>query len=245
MKKTIALTVLVLSCSTHAATLDEQQQQQVKQLVRETLLEQPEIFIEVVNELRKREEIANTQTLNSMLTSSNAELFHNPDDPFAGAAKPELSIAYFGDVNCGYCKRQGPVLTALVKAYPNLRVIYKDLPILGPSSREAAALSLAARSLANGGNDAYLALHHQLVSYSGRRHDDDSIASSAKSAGFDVKTLQQAVDAKINQQLDNNIKLAQRLGINGTPALVFPDEIVSGFTSEDELQKMIEQRLNH
>lgn len=244
MKKTIALATLVLSCSSQAATLDEQQQQQVKQLVRETLLEQPEIFIEVVSELQKREEIAKTQALNSALTSSNAELFRNPDDPFAGAAKPELSIAYFGDVNCGYCKRQGPVLAALIEAYPNLRVIYKDLPILGPSSREAAALSLAARTLADGDNDAYLTLHKQFVSHSGRRHDDDSIASSTKTAGFDLKTLQKAVDANINQQLDNNIRLAQRLGITGTPALVFPDEIVGGFTSEDELKKMIEQRLN-
>lgn len=244
MKKTIALIALILSCSSQAATLDEQQQQQVKQLVRETLLEQPEIFIDVINELRKREEIAKTQALNSILTSSNAELFHNPSDPYAGASKPELSIAYFGDVNCGYCKRQSPVLSSLVEAYPNLRVIYKDLPILGPSSREAAALSLAARALAGGGNDAYLALHNQFITHSGRRHDDNSIASSVKKAGLNLQALQKAVDTSIDQQLDNNIKLAQRLGINGTPALVFPDEVIDGFTSEDKLKEMIEQRLH-
>lgn len=244
MKKAIALTALIMSCSSQAATLDEQQQQQVKQLVRETLLEQPEIFIDVVNELKKREEIARTQAMNSALTSSNAELFRNPNDPFSGAAKPELSIVYFGDVNCGYCKRQSPVLSALIKSNPKLRIIYKDLPILGPSSREAAALSLAARTLANGSNDAYLTLHNQFIAYSAGHHDTNSIADAVKSQGLDLRTLQKTVDATINQQLDSNIKLAQRLGITGTPALVFPDEIIAGFASEDDLQQMIEKRLN-
>ena len=244
MKKIMALAALIMTGNSQAATLDEQQQQQVKQLVRETLLEQPEIFIDVVNELKKREDIARTQAMNSALTSSNAELFHNPNDPFGGAAKPELSIVYFGDINCGYCKRQSPVLSALIKRYPNLRIIYKDLPILGPSSREAAALSLAARALANGDNDAYLTLHHQFITYSGRRHDNNSIADAVNSQGLDLQTLQKAVNSTINQQLDSNIKLAQRLGITGTPALVFPDEIVAGFVSEDDLQTMIVQRLN-
>lgn len=244
MKKTIMLTALIMSFSSQAATLDKQQQQQVKQLVRETLLEQPEIFIEVVNELKKREEIARTQAKNSLLTSSNAELFRNTNDPYSGAAEPELSIVYFGDINCGYCKRQSPILAALVKSNPTLRIIYKDLPILGPSSREAAALSLAARNLADGSNDAYMGLHNQFIAYSSGRHDTGSITDAVNSQGLDLQTLRGAVDATIYQQLDSNIKLAEQLGISGTPALVFPDEIIPGFVSEADLQKMIDQRLN-
>ncbi len=242
MKKLLAIatTALILPLSSQAAPLDQEQQQQVRELVRETLIENPEIFIEVVNELKKREEVAKTQAQNSTLTSSKAELFNNSNDPFAGSMTPKLSIVYFGDVNCGFCKRQDPVLESLVKAYPDLKIIYKDLPILGPSSREAAALSLAAKAA---GNETYLALHKQFISHPAR-HDSDSIASNVKSQGLNLEELKKAIDADINQQLDSNIMLAQRLGITGTPALVFPDEVIGGFTKESVLKEMIEQRLN-
>ncbi|MFK0572633.1 DsbA family protein [Endozoicomonas sp.] len=241
MKKLIAIaaTALILPLSSQAASLDQEQQQQVKELVREALLENPEIFIEVVNKLKKREELARAQSLNSVLTSSKAELFNNSDDPFAGSAQPKLSIVYFGDVNCGYCKKQDPILESLVKAYPDIKIIYKDLPVLGPSSREAAALSLAAREK---NNESYLSLHKQFISYSAR-HDDQSIANSVQAQGLNLEALKKAVDDDINQQLDSNIMLAQKLGITGTPALVFPDKVVGGFTNEGTLKAMIEQRL--
>ena len=76
------------------------------------------------------------------------------------------------------------------------------------------------------------------------RHDSNSIASSVKTQGLNLEELKKAVDADINQQLDSNIMLAQRLGITGTPALVFPDEIIGGFTNESTLKEMIGQRLN-
>ncbi|WP_257265587.1 DsbA family protein [Endozoicomonas sp. ONNA2] len=241
MKKLLAIaaTALILPISSQAATLDREQQQQVKELVREALMENPEIFIDVVNELKKREELAKTQAQNSLLTRSTAELFHNSDDPFVGSSTPKLTIVYFGDVNCGFCKKQDPVLEALVHHYPDLKIIYKDLPILGSSSREAAALLLAARAE---GNDAYLALHKEFMSHRAR-HDSDSIASSVKKLGLNLDALKNAVDDDINKRLESNIMLAQRLGITGTPALVFPDAIVRGFTQENVLKEMVDKRL--
>ncbi|MGO0305687.1 DsbA family protein [Endozoicomonas acroporae] len=242
MKKLLAIaaTALILPISSQAAPLDREQQQQVKELVREALMENPEIFLDVVNELKKREELAKSQAQNSVLTSNMAELFHS-DDPFAGSSTPKLTIAYFGDVNCGFCKRQDPVLEVLVNNYPDLKIIYKDMPILGPSSREAAALLLAARAE---GNDAYLALHKALMSHRAR-HDSASIAGIVRKQGLDVEALKTAVvdDKEINKQLDRNIMLAQRLGITGTPALVFPDEVVRGFNQENVLKEMIDKRL--
>lgn len=246
MKKLIAIaaTALIIPLSSQAASLDQEQQQQVKELVREALLENPEIFIEVVSELKKREETARAQTQNSTLISHQAELFNNSNDPFAGSKQPKLSIVYFGDVNCGFCKKQDPVLEALVKAYPDIKIIYKDLPILGPSSREAAALLLAAKAMSNAkeSNESYLSLHKQFMTHPAR-HDSQSIANSVKVLGLNLEELNKTIGDDINQQLDNNIMLAQRLGITGTPALVFPDEVVGGFTNEGALKEMIEQRL--
>ncbi|WP_066015431.1 DsbA family protein, partial [Endozoicomonas atrinae] len=217
MKKLLAIaaTALILPISSQAASLDREQQKQVKELVREALLENPEIFIEVVNELKKKEEVARTQAQNSVLTSSMTELFNNSDDPFAGSSKPKLSIVYFGDVNCGFCKQQDPVLEALVKDYPDLKIIYKDLPILGPSSREAAALSLAARAE---GNDAYLALHKQLISHPAR-HDSNSIASSVRKQGLNLDALKNAVDSDINKQCHHRCNKSSKHQFNLTSRL--------------------------
>ena len=241
----ITLLTLITPTTAYSAPLDEQQQNQVKLLIRETLIQNPDIIVEVINELKKRDDIARTQAQNSALTQFKAELFNNSKDPYAGAENPTLSIVYFGDINCGFCKKQDPILESLVNEYPQIRIIYKDLPILGDSSREAAALSLAALSLAatERENEIYLSLHKQLMAHSGT-HTSQSIRQIIKSQGLNIEQLRASAGNDINTQLDNNIILAHRLGITGTPALVFPDKVAGGFISEELLKKMIEERLD-
>ncbi|WP_067515097.1 DsbA family protein [Endozoicomonas ascidiicola] len=243
MKKLIfqaALLSIALSPIANAEPLDSEQQAHVKQLVRETLLQNPDIIVEVIDELKRRDEAARNQAQHSALTNHNTELFKNSFDPYAGAENPTLSIVYFGDINCGYCKRQDPILESVVKNYPEVRIIYKDLPILGPSSREAAAIALASAKI---GNSTYLSLHKNLMEHAGA-HNTQSIANVVNTMGLNLEMLKASVDDQINQQLDNNIVLAHKLGITGTPALVFPDKVVGGFTHEDRLKEMIEERLN-
>lgn len=238
---TLMLPLLAQTQIAQAASLDKEQQQQVKQLVRETLMENPEILVDVINELKKKEEAARNAAQSTALKESHKELFNNTNDPYAGAEakKAKLSLVYFGDINCGYCKKQDPILDNLVKAYPDVRIIYKDLPILSQSSREGAALALAAGKK---GNNAYHALHSRLMTFPGR-HDSDTIAAAVKAEGLDMDKLKKSVDATINEQLDSNLRLAQKLGIRGTPALVFTDQIVGGFSDEAALKAMVEERL--
>ena len=241
MKKSFAAlaTTLLLPLSVQAAPLDKQQKEEVQQLVRETLMENPEILVEVINELKKKEQQQQAKTQGSALQNSYQELFNDSADPYAGPIDAKLSIVYFGDMNCGYCKKQDPVLDSIASKYPNVKIIYKDLPILSPSSREAAAVALAAHQKQS---STYLPLHKRLMS-STELITSDIIAKSAKEEGLDFEQLKKAITPEINEQLDGNIRLAQKLGIRGTPALIFQDEILGGFIEETALAAAIDKRL--
>ncbi len=242
MKKILVLFSLLcfpLTLQVQAAKLDIEQQEQIRELIRQTLIEQPDIIVDAINELRKQEFQKQQAEAEASLKANATALFENNKDPYQGSKNPKLTIAYFSDFNCGFCKRQDPILEKILETFPEVRIVYKDLPILGESSREASMLALAAhRHKAEN----YPPLHRKLMSKPGR-HDSQSIAAAFKSEGLDTEKLKHNDQASISQQLDNNIKLATELGIRGTPAIVFPDEIIGGFVEEQQLSEMIRKRI--
>ncbi len=225
------------SFNLQAATLDDQQKQEVRELVRKTLVENPDILVEAMNELRKQEVAAQQNADKQMLTARHKDLFENPENPVIGNPKAKLTIAYFGDYNCGYCKRQDPVLKKIVEENPNVKIVVKELPILGPESREAAEMALATFKQ---DKEKYLSVNQRLMSKPGR-HSSGSIKAALKAEGVDSEKLK--VDESVSKQINENLRLAQDLGIRGTPALVFPDEVLRGYTEEAALKEMIKQRL--
>ncbi|AMO58164.1 metal resistance protein [Endozoicomonas montiporae CL-33] len=244
MKKLFSTITLLTAVSTitplSAAPLDADQQQLVRELVRSTLIENPEIFVEVMGELQKRERQAQADAQRASLDNNKDRLFNTSGDPFIGNPKGKLSMVYFADYNCGFCKRQDPILEQMVKQYPDLKIIYKELPVLGETSREAAELVLAAHQHHP---DIYQKLHQRLMAKPGG-HDSASIAAAFKAEGLDVDELRKKVDGTIKATIDNNQRLAAELGIRGTPAMVFADEILGGFTNADQLSDKVKSRLN-
>ncbi|WP_194842466.1 DsbA family protein [Endozoicomonas sp. OPT23] len=239
MKKALFLagSMLLASSSLSAATLDDQQQQQVKDLVRETLIKNPEILIEAMTEYRKREAMAQQHAESKTLEDRNALLFNDPDSPFIGNPDAKLTITLFSDYNCGYCKRQDPVLQQLVKENPDVKVVIKELPILGPESLEAANYAMA---VFQQDKKKYIAVNNRLISKPGR-HSSSSIKAALKAEGVDVDNLK--IDDKVQKKIQENIQLAQELGIRGTPALVFSDQVLKGYTQMPALKEMIAKRL--
>lgn len=233
------LALLVLPFLSYAKGLDTEQQKQVKELVRETLIQNPEIMIDVINELKKREALEREKVQASVLQRNHEVLFNNKNDPFAGPLNAPLSIVYFGDMNCSFCKRQDPILDDIIRKHPDIKIIYKDMPILRPSSRDAAAIALAAFQQKP---SSYLALHKRLMNNKGEL-SSDLIAEAVKKEGLDYKQLKKSVNSDIHRQLDQNIKLAQQLGIRGTPALVFDGKVQDGFIEQERLLALIGNRL--
>lgn len=241
MKK--ILSILVLSClplTVYAASpLNTEQQDQVRQLVHQTLVKNPEIIVEAIEALRTKEVKKEEAQQKKALKNNQTALFKNTADPFVGAKSPKLTIAYFTDYNCTFCKRQDPVIDKIVKAFPQVRIVYKDLPILAQSSRDAAVIALLAYKAKPAD---YIPLHHKFMENNGPL-TSNSIEEIVKSMGLNMHKLKNGDEKSVIQQLDQNLKLAFELGIKGTPALVFPDTLLRGFIDLPQLETIIKEEL--
>jgi protein-disulfide isomerase len=153
--------------------------------------------------------------------------------PFAsswkGAAKPEVTLVEFFDYACPYCKASNPAVDRLLQEDKGLRVVYRELPILGPDSVTAARLSLQASKLGR------FAQFHDTLWEAGRPAPD-TIAKAAESAGI-APALPE--DAAIEAELARNQKLAGQLGATGTPLFVVGDRVMNGAVGYDALKDAI------
>jgi len=163
-------------------------------------------------------------------------LFHNPGAPIGGNPDGDLTLAVFFDYNCGCCRGFTRELSAVESNHRNLRVVYLELPILGARSAFAARAALAARE-----QDAYLEFHEALMASKGYT-SPEGIANIARTLLLDPdQLLRDMEDPAIGRIIEENQKLADKLGIRGTPALVMGDLLVQGAVPRDRLAELIAQ----
>ena len=155
------------------------------------------------------------------------------ETPFAnswkGAAKPDVTLVEFFDYACPYCKVSNPAIDRLIEEDKGLRVVYRELPILGPDSVTAARLSLQASKAGR-----FAQFHDTL--WAAGRPAPNTIAAAAQAAGMTSAQLQ---DAAIENELIQNQKLASELGAKGTPVFVVGDKMLDGAVGYDKLKKAI------
>jgi protein-disulfide isomerase len=192
-------------------------------IVRQAMLQDPQILVDAANVLQDRQY---APTLNS----ARAQI----ETPFAsswkGAQKPEVVLVEFYDYACPYCKASNPHVDQLVRENPKLRVVYRELPILGPNSVEAARLSLAASKAGR-----FQQFHDAL--YAAGRPAPDTNAAAARIANIPPKP---AEDAAIEAELKKNFQLASQLGASGTPLFVVGDRVLSGAVGYEALKSAVE-----
>jgi protein-disulfide isomerase len=191
-------------------------------IVRRGLLADPRILIETADALRDAQYAP-------VLAASRAAI----ETPFAsswkGAAKPEVTLVEFFDYACPYCKASNPAVDRLLQEDKGLRVVYRELPILGPDSVAAARLSLQASKVGR------FAKFHDTLWATGRPAPDTN-AAAAQAAGITGTTDQ---DPAIENELAQNQKLAGELGATGTPLFVIGDKVLNGAVGYDTLKAAI------
>jgi protein-disulfide isomerase len=204
--------------------------------IRAYLLEHPEILIEMSQTLKTRQAAAQREQSQAAMTSKRAELVADATSPVAGKAKDGdgiVTIVEFFDYRCGYCKKVNPMVRKLVEEDPNIRVVFKEFPILGPESTTAALAALAAHD--QGG---YLEFHRALMSTG-----DMSMASLervASGAGLDLERWKKDMAKPEHQAtLARNQELGAALAIQATPAFVIGSEIVPGALDESTFRQLI------
>lgn len=202
--------------------------------VRDYLIAHPEVIAEAINRLEARQREQEARQAQASLKLHADQVFHDPDDPVGGNPSGDVTLVEFFDYNCPYCKRMAPIMTQAEAADPRLRIVYKEFPILGPNSLFAAKAALAAK-----GQGKYVAFHRALYQVRGSV-DEDKVLEVAKTVGLDLARLKADMQApEIGARLDQNIKLAQALGINGTPGFAIGDSIFTGATDLKSLQAAI------
>ncbi len=217
-------------------TLGPDHRKAIEQVVREYLNNNPEILVDALKSLREKQEGKQKARSQTVLTSRRPELENDPATPFGGNIKGNVTVVEFVDYQCGYCKRVRPVVEELLRGDGNIRIVFKELPILGAPSVIAARAALAAWKQSHGG---YNKFHFALMATKGKLSEDRIMAVAAKS-GLDVERLRRDMAApEIDEALQKNFRLAEDLGIRGTPAFVIGKRLVPGAIDLKAFQKLI------
>ena len=217
-----------------ASEFSTEQRQAIEQIVRDYLIRNPDVMIEVLE--AAKEKISNEAQAQraTALAERRREIYEDPNAPFAGNPRGDVALVEFFDYRCPYCKQVAPAIEALLGEDKQLRVVYKEFPVLGPELVTAARAALAARKQGK-----YEPLHQTLMGMKGQINET-AIFNAAKSAGVDVERLKRDMAApEIDAMLQANHQLAAALDIRGTPGFVIGDEVVPGAVSVDALRQMI------
>lgn len=225
---------MALFCSTTAfaaAPFTPEQESRIKEMIRDTLVENPSILAEAADSYNKLAEQAKKDEVAQVVKQNNNTLYEDPASPRLGASNPALTLVYFTDYNCVFCKKFEGELNRLMKEHPDVAVVIKPLPYRSESSLTAARLALTVweKQPQN-----FVALHERLMAKKGN-HDDGSIAESLKKVGIsEIKPEQKSQDT-----VNINLSLAQNLGVQGTPATLVGNTLVSGAVPYEELERVV------
>ena len=199
--------------------------------VHDYLKRHPEAVAEALTAFQAKQEEKRNADAQAAIGTETDRLYHDAGSPVAGNPNGKETLVEFFDYSCHYCKQIHPDLQALLKDDSNLKVIYKDFPILGPGSVLAAKAALAAKAQGK-----YIPMHDALLDFKGQ-FDEDAIKQIAQGVGLDYDKLKtdMASDA-VSKQISDNVALADKLNIHGTPSMIINHQFVGGAIPMDELK---------
>ena len=210
----------------------------IESIVRDYLLKNPELLQEVMAELEKKQAVAEAEKHRAGVKQHAEALFNSPRHVVVGNPKGDVTMVEFFDYNCGYCKRALSDKMEMMKADPKLRVVLKEFPVLGQGSVEAAQVAVAVRMQDPTGKK-YLDFHQRLLTSRGQADKARALAV-AKEAGLDVNRLEKDMASdEVRLSLEESFKLAEALGLSGTPSYVVGNDVVVGAVGQKTLKEKV------
>src|SRR4051794_6945363 len=221
-----------------AQSFSEPQRAEIEKIVRDYLLSHPEVLEEVSAELGKRQSAAEAAKHEAAVSNNAQAIFSSPRGVTIGNKDGDVTFVEFFDYNCGYCKRAMTDMLDLMKADPKLKVVLKEFPVLSQASVEAAQVGVAVRMQDPTGKK-YLDFHQRLLG--GRGQADKAHAlTAAKEAGLDMAKLEKDLTGpEVRATIEENFKLAEAMGMNGTPSYVIGKQVVIGAVGLESLKEKI------
>src|SRR5215510_5238818 len=237
-----ALLALALGAAPQAASaqgVSDVQRSDIEKIVREYLLKNPEVLEEAMNELSKRQTAAEAEKHQASIAKNADAIFNSPRGVTLGNKDGDVTVVEFFDYNCGYCKRAMADMLELLKTDSKLKFVLKEFPVLGEGSVQAAQVAAAVRIQDKSGGKKYLEFHQKLLSGRGQADKARALAV-AKEVGFDVARIEKDMAGEeVKAQLEESFKLAEALGLNGTPSYVVGNDVVVGAVGLNTLKEKV------
>jgi len=230
----LSLAIVALAAGTTGAVLADQtslkpdtDRANIERIVREYILANPEIIPEAMTQLQNRE-------VSRMLASNRQEIETAWPGATAGNPKGDVAIVVFFDYACPFCKQGAADINTLIEQDKNLKIVFRDFPVLSPESETAAMASLSA-----GSQGRYLKFHDAMFEGKGRVTQERIIAT-VRTAGLNEKTTATGLTAAASKaEIKRNLDLGRALGLSGTPSYIIGDRILSGAVGIDALKSAV------
>ena len=233
-----AAALLMLALPVAAQEFSAPQKGEIERIIKEYLISHPEVLQEAIAELDKRQAAADVEKAKAAVAGNAETLFNSTRQVVLGNPKGDVTMVEFFDYNCGFCKKAMADMFELLKDDPKLRIILKEFPVLGPGSVEAAKVAVAVRMQDKTGKK-YLDFHQKLLGGRGQADKARALAV-AKEVGMDMARLEKDMGGEeVRVSLEESLKLAETLGLNGTPSYVVGNDVVVGAVGLDALRGKI------
>ncbi|HUS56064.1 MAG TPA: DsbA family protein [Thermohalobaculum sp.] len=194
--------------------------------VRAYLLEHPEVLTEAIQVLKNRDALAEKSADLALISAHREQLLDGTNAWVAGNPDGDVTLVEFSDYRCSYCKRAHPELKELLLRDPNIRLVLREFPILGPDSVLAARVATAALDLDPA---KFGAFNDALMSFDGDL-TEIAVYKLAGLSGYEIDALKErAASAEVEARIADNYSLARSLGLEGTPSFVLGNQIIRGY----------------
>ena len=211
--------------------------QELDKIMYEYIMENPQVILDSVDKLRKKME-EDSKLDEGYLKENFMQFANNPNIPYMGSDTPKVIIIEFFDYNCGYCKKSLDAVKELLRTEYDLKISFRDYPILAPSSRIAAKAALAAKKQGK-----YFSFHSALMSMQGNLNED-KIFTIANNLEMDIEKLKIDMQKdEIEEIIEDNESLARKLNIRGTPTFIINGKLYAGALDLKKLRQIINNSL--
>jgi protein-disulfide isomerase len=233
-----ALAICAMPPTVSAQSFSDGQRSEIETVIRNYLIAHPEVLEDAMAELNKRQAAAEAEKHEASVAQNSEAIFNSPRGVVLGNKDGDVGFVEFFDYNCGYCKRAMADMLDLMKTDPKLKVVLKEFPVLSQGSVEAAQVAVAVRMQDPSGKK-YLDFHQKLLGGRGQADKARALAA-AKEAGLDVGRIEKDLaNPEVRATIEENFKLAEAMGMNGTPSYVIGKQVVVGAIGLEGLKEKI------
>ncbi|MCC6890800.1 MAG: DsbA family protein [Hyphomicrobiales bacterium] len=222
-----------------AQLFSPEQRGEIEKIIRDYMLRNPELLQEVIQEMERRQAQAEAEKHRVTIKENSQAIFNSKRQVVIGNPEGDITLVEFFDYNCGFCRKALADKIELMKRDPQLKIVLKEFPVLGEGSTQAAQVAVAVRMQDKTGGRKYFEFHQKLFASRGQIDRTRALAV-VRDIGFDVARAERDMNSQeVRLTLEEGFKLAEALGINGTPSYVVGEQVVVGAVGVEKLREAI------